>query len=61
MKEAFEIFYKVTNPKILQREINIINKQYDLNNLTSVLKGKGLNSNKINGFDIDKLLGGKED
>ena len=30
MKEAFGIFYKVTNPKILQREINIVNKRYDL-------------------------------
>lgn len=60
MKEAFGIFYKVTNPKILQREININNKQYDLTNLTALLKEKGLNSKKINEIDLDKLLAGKE-
>lgn len=60
MKEAFGIFYKVTNPKILQREINIVNKRYDLTNLAALLKEKGLNSKKINEFDIDKLLAGRK-
>lgn len=50
----------MTNPKILQREINIVNKRYDLTNLAALLKEKGLNSKKINEFDIDKLLAGRK-
>ena len=60
MKEAFGIFYKVTNPKIIQREINILNKRYDLKELTSLAKEKALSTKKMEEIDIDKLLAGKE-
>ena len=35
-------------------------QRYDLTNLAALLKEKGLNSKKINEFDIDKLLAGRK-
>ena len=60
MKEAFGIFYKVTNPKVIQREINLLNKRYDLKEFTSLAKEKALSPKKMEEIDIDKLLVGKE-
>lgn len=59
MKEAFDVFYKVTNPKINQREIKLLNKHYDLKELTSLTREKALSPKKMEEIDLDKLLTGR--
>lgn len=59
MKEAFTYFYTISNPKLIARDIKILNKGYDTKELSKIIDESTFSTKGVSEIEIDRILAGR--
>lgn len=59
MQEAFTYFYTISNPKLIARDIKVLNKGYDTKELSKILDERTFSTKGVSEIEIDRILAGR--